>query len=524
MASMQPADKHGLTPVETVVADSNDGDKMGRVTQVGAMRVLGLDVEDEDYYVNYPPDHRSKLVHKIDVRLTPVLAILYLISHLDRGNIGNANIEGLSVDLGLTGVQYNVALSILFVTYIIFEIPSNMLLKIYFDKKPSYYMGLLVTCWGIVMTMTGVVQNYAGLVVCRLLLGLFEAGFFPGAIYLCTQWYMPGELALRISYLYLTSALSSAFSGLLAAAIAEMDGAGGYEGWRWIFILEGIATVLLGVLTFKLLIDTPDQSKWLSPEEKRYLNIQAFVKEGGDFGRKTKESNRLALRQTFMDWKLYVMSLLLFVNIAAGYGVKLTMPAIIKGMGFENRNAQLMTAPPYIAGAISTVVSSKLSDRYYRRMPFIVIPWIIFIIGYAVIMSFGAHTADNVGPSYFAVFLVCIGLFPVNPAITSWTANNIAPASKRAIGLAFYVSVGNIGGVLAGFMFLQHEAPAYPTGYGISIGVLGLGVIVALLLEFAYIRINKQRAQMSAEEVKARYTEEELASMGDNSPLFKYIL
>lgn len=99
-----------------------------------------------------------------------------------------------------------------------------------------------------------------------------------------------------------------------------MDGVGGYEGWRWIFILEGIATVLLGALTFRSLVDTPELSNWLSPGEKRYLQIQAFVREGGDFGRKTKESNRLALRQTVTDWKLYVMSLLLFVNIAAGYG------------------------------------------------------------------------------------------------------------------------------------------------------------------------------------------------------------
>lgn len=211
-------------------------------------------------------------------------------------------------------------------------------------------------------------------------------------------------------------------------------------------------------------------------------------------------------------------------NFFSLLGVKLTMPAIIKGMGFQNRNAQLMTAPPYITGAIATVLSSKLSDRFYRRMPFIVIPWTVFIIGYAVIMSFGAHTADHVGPSYFAVFLACIGLFPVNPAITSWCANNIAPASKRAIGLAFFVSLGNIGGVLASYMFLQHEAPAYPTGYGISLGVLAFGIVVAVLLEVAYVRINQERTKTSEEKIKAKYTEAELANMGDSSPLFRYTL
>lgn len=205
-------------------------------------------------------------------------------------------------------------------------------------------------------------------------------------------------------------------------------------------------------------------------------------------------------------------------------GVKLTMPSIIKGMGFKNKKAQLMTAPPYIAGAIATVVSSKLSDRFYKRMPFIVIPWTIFIIGYAVIMSFGAHTDQHVGPAYFAVFLVCIGLFPVNPAITSWTANNITPASKRAVGLAFYSGFGNIGGILGSFMFLTKEAPAYPTGYGTSIGVLGAGILIALGLETAYWYLNKQKSMVPEEDVRARYTEQELSDLGDRSPLYKYTL
>lgn len=200
------------------------------------------------------------------------------------------------------------------------------------------------------------------------------------------------------------------------------------------------------------------------------------------------------------------------------------MPSIIKGMGFKNKTAQLMTAPPYIAGAIATVLSSKLSDRFYKRMPFIVIPWMLFIIGYAVIMSFGAHTDQHVGPAYFAVFLVCIGLFPVNPAITSWTANNITPASKRAVGLAFYSGVGNIGGILGSFMFLTREAPAYPTGYGTSIGVLAVGVLIGLGLEGAYWYLNKKKAQVPEEEIRARFTEQELSDLGDRSPLYKYTL
>ena len=163
-----------------------------------------------------------------------------------------------------------------------------------------------------------------------------------------------------------------------------MDGVGGYAGWRWIFLLEGIGTVVLGVMCFFLLLDSPRLSKWLTPEEVRYLEIQQFIQDGGEFGKRSNQATWKVLRATLLDWKLYGTSLLLFVNITAGYGVKLTMPAIIKGMGFKNRNAQLLTAPPYLVGALSTIVSSKISDRFFKRMPFVVIPWMIFIIGYAV--------------------------------------------------------------------------------------------------------------------------------------------
>lgn len=149
---------------------------------------------------------------------------------------------------------------------------------------------------------------------------VYRAGFFPAAVYLCTQWYMPHELATRISYLYLTSAVSGAFSGLLAAGIAEMDGVGGYAGWRWIFILEGIITIGLGILSWLVLIDSPKLSRWLTQEEKRYLEIQHFIKDGGDFSTKQDKRDTKVLLSTFTDWKIYSVALLLFVNITAGYG------------------------------------------------------------------------------------------------------------------------------------------------------------------------------------------------------------
>lgn len=163
MAVFETADeKHFEDHVETVT----------NIVTIDNIRVLGLSVEDAEFYTNFSADRKKKLLRKVDVRLVPMLAVLYLISHLDRANIGNAKIEGLVKDLGLTGIQWNIVLSIFFVPYVLLEVPSNMLLKSF--SRPSVYIGILITCWGIIMTLTGMVRNFAGLMVTRVLLGIFE--------------------------------------------------------------------------------------------------------------------------------------------------------------------------------------------------------------------------------------------------------------------------------------------------------------------------------------------------------------
>jgi sugar phosphate permease len=436
-----------------------------------------------------------------------------------------------------------------------------MLLKNF--SRPSVYLGILITCWGIIMTLTGLVQNFAGMLVTRFLLGVFEyalttlaiyqlkfvansanrAGFFPGAVYLCTFWYMPKDLSTRVAVFYCASALSGAFSGLLAAGIAQMDGVGGQEGWRWIFLLEGIVTVALGVMCFFLLIDSPKRStKWLSPEEIRYLELQHFIKEGGHFKAEKKGVSWRELKAVLLNWRLYMQAYILLCQSACSYGklgstpmwsllliteyagTKFTMPTITKSMGFTNTNAQLMTVPPYVAGGISAVFFSVLSDRFYWRMPFVAIPLTLVTIAYAIILSFHGQLKENIGPSFFAVILTCIGIYPIHPATTSWTANNLAPSGRRAIGLAFNICIGNIGGIIGSYMYLERESPKYYTGFGLSLAFGGSGLVVALLLELSYVYANRKKVNISEEEIRERYSDDLLLAMGDKSPLFKYTL
>ncbi|KAK7418582.1 hypothetical protein QQZ08_011166 [Neonectria magnoliae] len=489
--------------------------------EIGIFRVYGLDPQDADFYNNYPEEKRKKVFHKVDVRLVPALALLYLICHIDRANIGNAKIEGMVDDLGMTGVQYNTVLSIFFIPYVLLEVPSNILLKKF--KRPSMYLGILTTCWGTIMTCTGLVQNFGGLMTTRVLLGIFEAGFFPGAIYLCSYWYMPKDLSVRISYFYCASALSGAFSGLLAAGIAEMDGVGGLEGWRWIFILEGLATVLLGVGCFFLLIDTPALStRWLEPEEIRYLELSMFIKQGGGF----HEENSVKwkdIKMVITNWRIYVQAYFLLCQSALSYGIKFTLPTITKSMGFSNTNAQLTSAPPYVAAAISAIVFAKISDRFFWRMPFVVAPMAIVAIAYSIIISLNGALEEKKGVAYFSVVLAVIGIYPIQAAAASWNANNIAPSSRRAVGIALMNCVGNVGGIVGSFMYLEREKPKYYTGFGLSLAFGSTGLIVALLLELSYKMENTRKAKI-ADEAKEKYTEEQLFEMGDRSPLFKHVL
>ncbi|KAL4867351.1 hypothetical protein BDV12DRAFT_171507 [Aspergillus spectabilis] len=518
--SDRPAD---VGVLDEKLHDPDHVEKVMHTVAIDNMQVLGLRAEDAEFYTNYPPEARKRLLWKVDIRLIPMLAVLYLISHLDRANIGNAKIEGLDTDLGLDGLQWNIVLSIFFIPYVLLEVPSNMLLKNF--KRPSVYLGILITSWGIIMTLTGIVQNFAGLMVTRILLGVFEAGFFPGAVYLCTFWYMPKELSTRISIFYCASALSGAFSGLLAAGIAEMDGVAGQEGWRWIFLLEGIVTVVLGIMCFFLLIDSPSRSgKWLDPEEIRYLELQHFIKEGGHFKEEKKKTNWKDIKATMLNWRMYMLAYILLAQSACSYGTKFTLPTITQAMGFENTNAQLMTVPPYVAGAISAVFFSTLSDRFYWRMPFVVIPLALVTIGYAVILSLDGALDTKIGPAFFAVILTTIGIYPIHPATTSWTANNLAPSGRRAIGLAFNICIGNIGGIIGSYMYLEEEKPKYQTGFGLSLALAGSALLVALALEVSFVFANRRKERAVEGDVRERYSDDELVAMGDKSPLFKYTL
>ena len=306
-----------------------------------------------------------------------------------------------------------------------------------------------------------------------------------------------------------------------------MDGTAGLQGWRWIFIIEGIASVVLGALCFNFLLDTPSLSgKWLDPEEVRYLELRQIAHHGVTNAVKEAEKQRKwkILQSVLKDWHLYLIVLVYWACIAPNYGLKFTMPEIMRGMGYSASDAQLLTVPPYVVGAISSLILGLYSDKMHWRMPFVVGPILVIIIAYAILFAKAAEITSNVGLCYFAVCLACAGLYPISPGVNTWTVTNLAGPTKKAQGAAYMIALGNIGGIIGSYMFIADEAPRYPTGYGLSLGLGVLGIIAALALEWGLWMTNKKRAKVSESEVRQRYNDEELALLGDRSPLFKYHL
>ncbi|CAF3088296.1 unnamed protein product [Rotaria socialis] len=446
----------------------------------GVSDVIIAELEDD------PGD--EKLLRKLDWHLVPTMTVLYLLSFLDRVNIGQAKLDGLTVSLNLSSTQYNTCLSVFFITYVIFEIPSNLILK---RLRPSRWIPMIMVSWGIVMTLMGLVQSYTGLLVCRLVLGGAESGLFPGASFYLSSWYRRTELSWRVSILFSAAALAGAFGGVLAYGISRMAGIGGQEGWRWIFYLEGIATVVVGALAVFLLNDFPsDRPKFLT--EAQCMRVVARLKIDTGAGSDDHFSWPQVLA-ALSTWKIYAWSMCYIGMCVPFYSLSFFSPTIIHNLGFVTYQAQLLTAPPYVFAFFTTMITAYISDKYARRSIFIIFWLSISIVGYSMLIA-----VDNLVVNYIAVILAAGGLSPCIATCIAFLSGNVSPQVKKATALAFMISVGNIGGVISGQLYRTQDAPRFILGHAVNLGFCAFGVINAVILLIGLRAENRRRDRVCA--------------------------
>ncbi|CAG8902071.1 unnamed protein product [Penicillium egyptiacum] len=469
----------------------------------------------------YTPEMEQHILRKMDIRLLPMLGVLYLLAFLDRGNIGNAKIEGLLDDLHMSGQQYSWCLTVFFFTYCIFELPSNLFLK---KLKPSRWLPLLMVAWGIVMTLMGLVQNYAGLLTARLFLGVAEAGLYPGIAYYITLWYPRHRAQYRQALFFSAASIAGAFSGILAYAIAKMDGVGGYAGWRWIFILEGLLTVVVAFVAPFAIYDFPETAKFLTEDERRLvIHMLRSQTAGGDMPSEgvAKEEAKFRFRyvlDALVDWQVYVAIFMYWGITCPLYGISFFLPSIIKDLGYATSVAQLLTVPIYVTAAVVAVVAAWLSDRRKQRSPFILFFMCLIAIGFIIVLASTGRGAPGV--VYFGVFIAVVGIYPAFPGNVTWLSVNLAGDYKRAAGMALHIGLGNLAGAMASNFYRGQDAPKYILGHALELGFCVAGIIAVVVLRLSYQNINSKRDRIDL----TQYDTMQMVKLGDRSPLFRYML
>ncbi|ORY63459.1 major facilitator superfamily domain-containing protein [Pseudomassariella vexata] len=425
--------------------------------------------------------HKEKaLLRKIDIRMMPLMI----------NNIATARLGSLEEDIGLVDTQYNTVISIFFVGYILTQIPTNMILN---KMRPSIFLPTVMCCWAVVSASTGGVQSYGGLVALRFVLGFVEAPFFPGALFLFSSWYTKKELAARISVLYAAGQMSGAFGGLLGSAImGGMEGKAGLAAWRWLFIIEGAATIPVAILTSFVIPDYPSTTSFLSPEE-RILAILRIAEEANEEDDRAETPAMVGLKMAFTDPALYLIWFMqLGLNTAASF-INF-FPTIVATLGYSQRETLLLSAPPFVFAAILGITNSWHSDRTRERWLHVVWPQIFCSVGFVVSAS-----TMNAAARYISTFLM-MSVYGSFGCILSWVSTTLSrPSSKRAVSYAVVNAFSNFASIYASYFYPKRQGPRYWQANVANVAFCGACVFVATVLKF-YLKWRNGKLDRAAEE------------------------
>ncbi|KAK9323837.1 major facilitator superfamily domain-containing protein [Lipomyces orientalis] len=461
----------------------------------------GVTDEDREYYTLFSSKDEEwkaymtkKLLVKVDARLLPMLVIMYTLNFLDRSNLAQARVGTLEEDLGMTGTDFNLATSILFVGYLLMQLPSNLLLT---RVRPSLYLGAATAIWGVVSCSQSAVQSMGGLIACRFMLGIVEAPFFPGAIMMMSSWYTRRELAYRIAWFYSGNAMANMFGGLIGAAVlGNLNGAHGIAGWRWLFIIEGAATVGMAMLAMVVLPNFPAASKWLSEEERAFAQWRLVMdaKEADDLGAVTlKHGLKLALK----DYRVYIFLLFQHLSLLS-QTFQYFFPSIVGTLGFGKIETLLLTAPVWFATFLVSLFVTYSSGRTGDRSKHIIGLMIVSFIGNVV-----ATATVNTGARFFAMFLMPMGAVSAYQLILAWIASTFPrPTVKRSAVIAICNMFGNTASIYGSYMYPKSASPRYLIGGSANAGICLAVVLMAIAIRLLLQRQNKKLEKAEEENIE----------------------
>lgn len=421
-----------------------------------------------------PADVATATVRKVTIRLVPFLCLLYFVNYLDRVNVGFAGPSGMKTDLGMSETAFGFASGIFFLGYLVLEVPSNLALHRFGARR---WIARIMLTWGIVATAMTFVPNETVLIVLRFLLGVAEAGFFPGILLYLTFWF-PQRYRARIVALFMTAVpLSTALGSTLSSLLIEYgDNVFGLSGWRFMFLVQGLPALLLAVVTWFYLTDRPEQARWLSAEERSWLAIELTAEQ-----RSVQRTEHWTVRRSLTHPRILGLAAI-YAGIVYGlYALGFFLPTIVAGFqqqyGTHYSVVQrgLITAVPYVIGAVAMVWWGRHGDRTGERRRHVALPAIIGGLAIPV-----ALYLDNPFAAMSAVTVCAVGVLAALPTFWALPSAFLSGAAAAG-GIALINSLGNVSGFAAPYLtgWLADLTGTQRAGLwvvGASMVLAGLGV------------------------------------------------
>jgi ACS family tartrate transporter-like MFS transporter len=423
----------------------------------------------------------TALIKKIAWRILPLIVVAYCIAYLDRANIAVAALT-MNKDLGFSAFTYGLGAGIFFLGYFIFEVPSNLILERVGARR---WIARIMFTWGILSAACAFVTGPTSFIVVRFLLGVAEAGFFPGVMLYFTYWF-PARFRGRITaMLFLAGPTANALSNVAGGALLEMNGVLGLRGRQWVFICEAAPAVILSFVVLRKMIDRPSDANWLEPDERQWLE-----KELDGERAEVEAQGRLTLGKALMDSRVVALSTIYFLSVTAGYGTTFFLPQIVKGLGLSNFMTGLVSAIPYLIGMIALLLWGWSSDRRGERRWHLIAASVTAAIGFSL-----AGVAGNSFWSLPAICLAVIGIYGTRP--TFWPLPSIFLSGTAAAGgIALINSIGNLGGYVGPFIvgWIKDSTNSFEMAlYFLAACSLALGALVFVARRASDARVGRLR-------------------------------
>ncbi|KAF2125844.1 MFS general substrate transporter [Dothidotthia symphoricarpi CBS 119687] len=487
-------------------------DDLEVTSSLSSSRNYAAPIQGSNHELNF--EHEKALCWKFDLRILPMLALMYLFNALDKGNLGNAKTDGMDKDLGFKGNQYNTMLSIFYVPYVIFAPPIGMLGKKY---GPNRVLPIMMFCFGSFTLLASCVHNWSGMMALRWFLGMAESAFFPLVIYYLTTFYRRGELARRLAIFYAASNIANAFSGLLAFGVFQIKSS--LDSWRFLFIIEGSLTVCFSFFAYWYLPKNSYEASFLTEAEKKLAYARIQVDSSAVVNEKFNLRDSLAIFKMPATYGFLAIEVCLGVPLQS---VSLFLPQIVQRLGYNKVKTNLYTVAPNVVGAVVLLILAFASDYTRLRFPFIALGFLLTFVGFVIYATI--DVANSLTVAYFACFMMTWGTSAPSVLLSTWYNNNVADENRRVTLTSIGVPLANLMGVVSSNIFRTQDAPKYIPALATTAAFGAMGSLCALLLGVYMTIDNKRRNKKQGVNLTARDVSTEKLRDGPKNPDFRWFL